>query len=101
MKLGGVPYEATAARFADWLDGHNARGIHRALPWWTAVADTLSIIRAIDLLRARAASDTGDARVWTAWRLRMSESYLPLARGDTATALRLFEQLPEFRCWYC
>ncbi len=68
MKLGGVPYEATAARFADWLDGHNARGIHRALPWWTAVADTLSIIRAIDLLRARAASDTGDARVWTAWR---------------------------------
>jgi tetratricopeptide (TPR) repeat protein len=103
--LGALPDSIARAVFARGLDpaaywGRNAVPRHLlGLPWWLAHRDTVSLARLVS--RAGEVTDrAGQPSVVLRARLLGAGAiaYGALARGDSATATRLLETLPDTLC---
>jgi len=101
--LGAVPRDTARAVFGSWLNWKNKQ--HDpwwALPWWAEQHDTEAIATlgrmATVALRAPPVPIAPSGREVAGYLTRAVPAYLALARGDSATALRLFEALPDSAC---
>ncbi|GLC26736.1 serine/threonine-protein kinase [Roseisolibacter agri] len=102
--LGAVPADTADAVFGRWLDeGSDALAkAHAMLPWWAARGDTSSLQRLLARMStARPAPDSAHLRRDDEYRRRVANAYLALARRDTVTATRLFEQVVDSACLMC
>jgi len=71
----------------------------RWLPWWLAQRDTAALGRALkqaEGLARRSGSGAGQVRA-RSWR-SAAAAYLALARGDSASAVRDLEAMPDSFC---
>jgi eukaryotic-like serine/threonine-protein kinase len=97
--LGAFPEDSVRAVYADWLAHDYGPGIYLANSWWADRRDTLSLARAVSLyagrLRLRSEAAAADAALWE-WARDCAETYLTLARGDTAAALGRFAALRDW-----
>jgi hypothetical protein len=90
--------------FRSWLNWKNPAGMRPwwTLPWWASHRDTSAlagIARAADLgLRAPPVPLSPSEREIVGYISQSARAYLALARGDSAGALRLFENLPDSAC---
>jgi tetratricopeptide (TPR) repeat protein len=103
--LGLIPDSIARAAFgrsletaAPWGDNFTPRHL-RGLPWWLARRDTASLVRFV----ARASEATrrpNSPRISLRARLlgSMGTGFLALARGDSATALRQLQAIPDTLC---
>jgi serine/threonine-protein kinase len=94
--------DSAAGMFRRWLGGGWLGAGSLLLPWWTAHRDSSSIReleRRSDSI-ARAARNDVDRNV-AAYISELAPAYLFLLRGDTATAIRRLEMLPDSLCPLC
>jgi eukaryotic-like serine/threonine-protein kinase len=114
--LGYVPAGQAKATFSTWLrlpDYPSLPLVALALPWWGVQRDTVALRRFRYLVDSVARFDRPEPNNPTLPRsnaIRLSQmatttrAQLALARGDTATALRLFDSLVAARTpcvWWC
>ena len=99
--LGGVPPESVTAS----IRSSASRGplaIHPFLPWLSVIGDTATIGRYGRALDSMTQAPTPPIQLS---RLRLAstlaQGYLALARGDTTSALRRFEMVPDTACISC
>jgi tetratricopeptide (TPR) repeat protein len=105
--VGMVPVDTVAVVFKRFLE-HSLRrdefwppvfGHGRALPWWSATHDTVSLTRFAQ--RADSAARVGGslvARSYAGYLADAARAYLALARADSATALKSLAALPDTMC---
>src|SRR5881394_671711 len=100
--VGGVPGD-TARRLANEWVAHPGDGMAFAAPLLAAQHDTASLAalaRKIDSLRPRLPPNVPPiARDFFGYLAPATRAFLALARGDTTTALRLFDALPDTACF--
>ncbi len=100
-RMGLVPLDTAVVVYEEWLSGSTGLGIHMALPWWAERRDTLSILRALARWDSLAADADAETAARSSYLIDVAESYLALARADTAQALRLFERVRIYPCVFC
>jgi serine/threonine-protein kinase len=94
--LEAISEDTVALVCRTWLASDNGSGMYHALPWWAAQQDTASIVKAIQSWRTQLSSGSmmpEDGPI-TGYAIEAAGAYLTLARGDSATALRQFQELP-------
>ena len=94
--LGAIAEDTVASVFRAWLATDNGSGMYNALSWWASQGDTASIGQAILSWRTQLSSGSmmQDDGPITGYAIEAAGAYLALARGDSATALREFQELP-------
>jgi hypothetical protein len=102
--VGAVPVDTIAMIFKRslerndfWPPGFAGHG--RALPWWSASRDTVSLMRFAQ--RADSAARVGGslvARSYARYLGDAARAYLALARADSTTALERLAALPDTSC---
>ncbi|NNG16764.1 MAG: protein kinase, partial [Gemmatimonadales bacterium] len=96
--LNVIPDDSVALVCQSWLTKRHGVGIYPALPWWAAQGDTLSLGRAVvqweDFIQGGLLSPSDTAEV--NYARAAASAYLAVARGDTALALGLFANLPDW-----
>ncbi|MEE8478210.1 MAG: hypothetical protein V3S19_07550, partial [Gemmatimonadales bacterium] len=95
--LEAIAEDTVALVCREWLAADNASGMYHALPWWAAQQDTASINQAIESWRTQLLSSGSmmpEDEPITGYAVEAAGAYLALARGDSATALRQFQELP-------
>ena len=99
--LGAVPADSAAATFdrvlAQYLVGDNW-SLRRALPWWLSRGDTASLIRFAALSDTAARTSPEPYPLAFLMDAREASAYIALIRGDSASALRQLESLPDSIC---
>ncbi len=92
--------------FRAWVAGAGripsvARRLSLALPWWAGHRDTVRLAAAERWVNGRMRETGSRAEPMKdlfGYFAQSTRAYTTLARGDTATALRMFEALPESTC---
>ncbi len=102
LRLGAIPPDSAERWLATRLaqkDGWAWAGAS----WWARRADTAGLQRIAALARAKSGRGASTTNNETFWRYVADAAvpYLALARHDTATALRLFAQVPDSLCRFC
>lgn len=97
-RLGAVPADTAARTFGRWLDAGDPWGAYNALSWWSATGDTASLRRAAGLFDAMAHDTLASNASLGSYGSRAARAYLPLALGDTATAVKRLSGLAPW-CW--
>lgn len=104
LMLGAVPPDSANRAIASYTRQiHN--GNWAALAWWAGRGDTAAIksyIQYVDSLRRKPPPAPNWPQVaveLSAYLMKSGPAYLALARRDTATALNLFEALPDSACF--
>jgi tetratricopeptide (TPR) repeat protein len=94
--LEAIDEDTVALVCRTWLAADNGSGMYHALPWWASQGDTASIGQAIQSWRTQLSSGSmmQDDGPITGYAVEAASAYLTLARGDSATALREFQELP-------
>jgi serine/threonine-protein kinase len=99
--LSSTPPESAGPAFRRWLDEGPLPALI-ALPWWSAQRDSASIRELARKSDSVAGSSPNRAlRAIVAYASEAALAYLMLMRGDTATAVRRFEALPDSLCPIC
>jgi len=103
--LGTIPRDTAAAVFRSWIGwqlGTRTR-VWWALPWWAERHDTAAIVSvgrwAETALHRPPIPLPPVAKAFFPYAIQSSRAYLALARGDSATALRIFDALPDTVCY--
>jgi hypothetical protein len=93
--LGLVPADSAARAMQSWLALRNDAAI-APYPALAAAHDTLSLLNAAAGIERYARTDTVSSRaVIYRYVVASARAYAALAKGDTATATRLFAALPD------
>jgi tetratricopeptide (TPR) repeat protein len=94
--LEAIAEDTVALVCRAWLAADNGSGMYHALPWWAAQQDTASISRAIESWRTQLSSGSimPEDEPITEYAVEAAGAYLALAHGDSAIALRQFQELP-------
>lgn len=94
--LEAIAEDTVALVCRTWLASDNGSGMYHALAWWAAQRDTASIGRAIQSWQRQLSSGSimPEEQPITGYAVEAATAYLTLARGDSATALRQFQELP-------
>jgi len=98
-----LPTDSARAEFEGWLRAEPGRKTPLPLPWWSAQGDTVSLahlMRRCDSI-IESAPPNAQATRYALHGARVARAYLALAHGDTATALRQLEPLPDGLCPHC
>ena len=100
-RFGAVPPDTAAAVFERWLADNQGWGL-LGLGWWANRGDTGSIQNLARRAEAltRSAPKPADRDFWR-YVAAAAGPYVALARGDTATALKQFANLPDSLCSAC
>jgi hypothetical protein len=103
--LGAIPRDTAGAVFRSWIGwqmGTRTR-VWWALPWWAERRDTAAIASverwAEAALRRPPFPLPPIAKGFFPYVILSSHAYLALARRDSATALQIFEALPDTACF--
>ena len=101
--LSAVPPDTAEAVFREWIRPQRRFPPWWALPWWTARRDTAGILSVQRWAETgqRSLADTASAYVKEilSYVTQSARAYLTLARGDTVSALRQFQALPDTACF--
>jgi eukaryotic-like serine/threonine-protein kinase len=97
------PADSAQAEFERWLRDPPGRKTPLPLPWWSAQGDTASLLRLMRRCDSiiQTAPPNAQATRYALHGARVAKAYMALARGDTATALRQLEPLPDGLCPHC
>jgi class 3 adenylate cyclase/tetratricopeptide (TPR) repeat protein len=99
--LGGAPPQRVDAMFERWLTSGEASAAF-ALEWWSIRGDTSRILRFLRRADSAASVISSSPGRWRVhYDTAAARAHYALAIGDTATALRLFQALPEHLCLSC
>jgi eukaryotic-like serine/threonine-protein kinase len=94
-EYGVMPPAAASALFASVARQADLAALPFAFPWWQRRGDTASLQSAIAAATRQQRQGTPDARGLARYAELSARSYLSLARGDTASALRGFLTLAD------
>jgi serine/threonine-protein kinase len=95
-RLGALPRDTAAAIYDGWLRSGDGPRIYIGLRWWLQERDSLSLQRAVALLDSLSAQAPPERSGIQDWLVRAGQAYLELVRGDTVTALRELEAIPNW-----